>query len=322
MKMKLIFNFKGAAPWLWPLSCGDRVLRRGPRRRHPRPRTGATPSAWWPSWTTSGATTRGAVDERGPVKDERRVRGAGALRGRRAGPRARPLEGRAAGRLAASPAWPRSSRSWGEGRPRRRGPRLPAGARGGGGPLPGPHHAHGAAQPGARPRRSTPRAAPSAMGPKGDADTDARPDPRSATRRASRTPSGWALLSPYRVYNALTFGVPGTAMASLRQLSRPPSAGAWPSTCSASATRASAARGPVAMTLADLAVRARTAEILEVLRREATPLARAGPGPRAARGRLHRAAHRRRGVDRTRAMLRQAVAAFAAGRRRARPIAW
>jgi high-affinity iron transporter len=119
-------------------------------------------------------------------------------------------------------------------------------------------------------------------------------------------------LSPYRVYNALTFGVPGTAMASFDTLS---AADRWSLAFYVFhlGHEGGKGAGPVAMTLADLASRT-DREVLSALREEGNPT------PEKA------LVHARRdaafaepptgvGVDRTRSMLRQAVAAHAAGRK-------
>ena len=147
-------------------------------------------------------------------------------------------------------------------------------------------------------------------GAKGDADTPRaqKLDPHPAR---FKDPERLGLLSPYRVYNALTFGVPGTAMASFDALS-PTDRWSLAFFVFRLGHEGEAEAGPVAMTLADLAVRT-DHDILEALRLEAHPFPEKG------------LVHARReaaftepptgvGVDRTRAMLRQAVTAFAAGR--------
>ena len=147
-------------------------------------------------------------------------------------------------------------------------------------------------------------------GAKGDADTPRaqKLDPHPAR---FKDPERLGLLSPYRVYNALTFGVPGTAMASFDALS-PTDRWSLAFFVFRLGHEGEAEAGPVAMTLADLAVRT-DHDILEALRLEAHPSPEKG------------LVHARReaaftepptgvGVDRTRAMLRHAVTAFAAGR--------
>jgi high-affinity iron transporter len=148
-------------------------------------------------------------------------------------------------------------------------------------------------------------------GPSGDGDT-ARA--KTLDPRPARFKDGARLLdlSPYRVYNALTFGVPGTAMASFDSLSP---ADRWSLAFYVFhlGHEGEAGAGPAAMTLADLSSRT-DREVLEALRREGHPAPEKG------------LVHARReaafaepptgvGVDRTRSMLRQAVAAFAAGRK-------
>ena len=147
-------------------------------------------------------------------------------------------------------------------------------------------------------------------GANGNADTPRarKLDPHPAR---FKDPARLGLLSPYRVYNALTFGVPGTAMASFDALS-PTDRWSLAFFVFRLGHEGEAEAGPVAMTLADLAVRT-DQDILDALRQEAHPFPEAG------------LVHARReavfaepptgvGVDRTRAMLRQAVLAFAAGR--------
>ncbi|HVQ29121.1 MAG TPA: FTR1 family protein [Vicinamibacteria bacterium] len=147
-------------------------------------------------------------------------------------------------------------------------------------------------------------------GAKGNADT-----PRAQTLDPHparfKDPERLGLLSPYRVYNALTFGVPGTAMASFDALS-PADRWSLAFFVFRLGHEGEPGEGPVAMTLADLAVRT-DQDILEMLRHEAHPFPEKG------------LVHARReaafsepptgvGVDRTRAMLRQAVRSYAAQR--------
>ena len=151
-------------------------------------------------------------------------------------------------------------------------------------------------------------------GPHGDADTERarqlQPQPVSFKDPARR-----AVLSPYRVFNTLTFGVPGTAMASFDALSPADrwslafyvfrlGHGADPS--------AGSATDNVGVPLADMAIRS-DAEMLEVLRREGHP----SPERALAYVRTEAAFQEPPagvGIDRTRMMLRQALAAFEAGR--------
>ncbi|HEV8254159.1 MAG TPA: FTR1 family protein [Vicinamibacteria bacterium] len=120
-------------------------------------------------------------------------------------------------------------------------------------------------------------------------------------------------LTPYRVYNALTFGVPGTAMATFDALTP---AERW--SLAFYVLRLGHAGepvgAPVAMPLADLAVRS-DHEILETLRAEEHP------APAAALAYLRTEAAFLEppagvGIDRTRALVRSALREFRAGRPR------
>ncbi|HSD30006.1 MAG TPA: cytochrome c/FTR1 family iron permease [Vicinamibacteria bacterium] len=142
----------------------------------------------------------------------------------------------------------------------------------------------------------------------GNADTErARElDPRPAQ---FKDPARLGELSPYRIYNTLTFGVRGTAMASFEDL---PPADRWSLAFYVFrlAHEGEAAEGPVAMTLADMAART-DREILDLLRAESHP------APEKALVHVRREAAFTEppagvGIDRTRAMLRQAVDAYAA----------
>lgn len=153
-------------------------------------------------------------------------------------------------------------------------------------------------------------------GARGDADTERarqlQPQPVSF-----KDPGRRAVLSPYRVFNTLTFGVPGTAMASFDPLSPADrwslafyvfrlGHGAEPS--------AGGARDNIGVPLADMAIRS-DAEMLEVLRREGHP----SPERALAYVRTEAAFQEPPagvGIDRTRMMLRQALTAFDAGRAR------
>jgi high-affinity iron transporter len=150
----------------------------------------------------------------------------------------------------------------------------------------------------------------------GDADTERarqlQPQPVSFKDPARR-----AVLSPYRVFNTLTFGVPGTAMASFDSLSAADrwslafyvfrlGHGADPSTGGRTEN--------IGVPLADMAIRS-DAEMLEVLRREGHP----APERALAYVRTEAAFQEPPagvGIDRTRMMLRQALAAFEADRAR------
>jgi len=147
-------------------------------------------------------------------------------------------------------------------------------------------------------------------GPGGDADTErARVLDPPPTR--FRDPARRADLSPFRAYNALTFGVSGTAMPSFDGLSP---AERWDLAFYVLRLghEGEPARGPVAVTLADMATRS-DREMAEALRRE-------GPvDPAAAVAWVRREgafleAPTGVGIDRTRSMVRKAVSAVAAGR--------
>jgi high-affinity iron transporter len=147
-------------------------------------------------------------------------------------------------------------------------------------------------------------------GPRGDGDTERAQllDPRPAS---FRDPARLSTLSPYRVYNALTFGVRGTAMASFDALS-PADRWSLAFYVFRLGHEGQPGRGPVAMTLADQAGRS-DREIVEVLKTEGHP------DPAQALVHVRRDAAFQEppagvGIDRTRRMLRQAVAAAADGR--------
>src|SRR5262249_26500359 len=133
-------------------------------------------------------------------------------------------------------------------------------------------------------------------------------DPRPAR---FRDPQRLGELSPYRIYNALTFGVPGTAMASFDSLS---AAERWSLAFFVFRLghQGETIGEPTAMTLADLSART-DREILDRLRGE-------GRGDeKAALAYLRREAAFTEppagvGIDRTRMLLRRAVATYEAGR--------
>jgi high-affinity iron transporter len=147
-------------------------------------------------------------------------------------------------------------------------------------------------------------------GASGDADTERARDLDPAPTRF-RDPARRADLSPFRAYNALTFGVAGTAMPSFDSLSP---AERWDLAFYVLRLghEGERVRGPVAVTLADMATRS-DREMADALRRE-------GPGdPAPAVSWVRREgafleAPTGVGVDRTRSMVRKAVAAVAAGR--------
>ena len=147
-------------------------------------------------------------------------------------------------------------------------------------------------------------------GPRGDAATQRAKelDPAPASfREAARLEK----LSPYRVYNALTFGVPGTAMAAFEALS---SAERWDLAfyIFRLGHEGQDARGPVAVPLADLASRS-DRELLDALRAEVNPwpvAALAFARREAAFAEPDAAAS----LERARRLARDAEAAFVAGR--------
>jgi high-affinity iron transporter len=144
----------------------------------------------------------------------------------------------------------------------------------------------------------------------GDARTEraALLDPRPAS---FREPARLAALSPYRVYNTLTFGVPGTAMASFEAL--PPS-DRWALAFYVLRLghEGEPARGPAPLTLADQAART-DAEIVEMLRASGIE----APAPVLAHLRTEAAFQEppaSLALQRTRGLLRGALASFEAGR--------
>jgi high-affinity iron transporter len=147
-------------------------------------------------------------------------------------------------------------------------------------------------------------------GAKGDADTDrARElDPHPAS---FRDPARLADLSPFRVYNALTFGVPGTAMASFESVS-PADRWSLAFYVFRLGHQDERAEGPVAMTLGDLAGRT-DREIERVLGAEAHRSPQAGLAF-ARREAAFLEPPAGVGLDRTRRLLRQAMSSLEAGR--------
>ena len=148
-------------------------------------------------------------------------------------------------------------------------------------------------------------------GPKGDADTERAQtlDPKPSR---FRDPERLALLSPYRIYNALTFGVPGTGMSAFDTLS-PADRWSLAFFVFRLGHEGNAEGGPAAMTLADMASRT-DADILEALRAEGkkdaepvlTYLRREAAFTEPPAG---------VGIDRTRTLVRRAVASYEAGGR-------
>ena len=159
--------------------------------------------------------------------------------------------------------------------------------------------------PSREPRSSYAASCATCHGARGDADTErARTlDPAPAS---FRDPARLGDLSPYRVYNALTFGVPGTAMASFDALSP---ADRWSLAFYVFRLGHDGApgRGPVAMPLADMATRS-DRELRDALAGEGHP------GPPAGVVWARREAAFREppagvGIDRTRRMVKAAVEA-------------
>ena len=148
----------------------------------------------------------------------------------------------------------------------------------------------------------------------GDTERAKQLDPQPVS---FQDPDRRSVLSPYRVYNTLTFGIPGTAMASFADSMTP--AERW--SLAFYVFRLGHAGGPppkpehhAAVPLADMAIRS-DAEMLQVLRRERHP------APEDALRFVRREAAFTEpatgvGIDRTRLLLRNAVAAFEAGRGR------
>jgi high-affinity iron transporter len=147
-------------------------------------------------------------------------------------------------------------------------------------------------------------------GASGGADTE-RARELDPAPTSFRDPARLADLSPFRAYNALTFGVAGTAMPSFDVLSP---AERWDLAFYVLRLghEGEHARGPVAVTLADMATRS-DREMKEALRHEGA----ADPAAAVAWVRREGAfleAPTGVGIDRTRSMVRKAVAAAAAGR--------
>jgi len=147
-------------------------------------------------------------------------------------------------------------------------------------------------------------------GMRGDADTERarslNPQPASFRDQARLSQ-----LSPYRVYNALTFGVPGTAMAAFEAFT-PAERWSLAFYVFRLGHAGQPARAGAAMTLADMAGRS-NAEVLQVLRAEGQP------DPEAALVHLRSEAAFTEppmgvGIDRTRGLVREAVTAFTSGR--------
>jgi high-affinity iron transporter len=143
----------------------------------------------------------------------------------------------------------------------------------------------------------------------GDADTE-RARTLDPPPFPFRDQARLADLSPYRVYNALTFGVPGTAMASFEALS-PSDRWSLAFYVFRLGHDGDEAAGPVSTTLADMALRT-DREVVQALRAEGHP------APERALAHLRREAAFAEvpagvGIDRTRALLRRAAEAYARG---------
>jgi high-affinity iron transporter len=147
-------------------------------------------------------------------------------------------------------------------------------------------------------------------GASGDADTE-RARALDPAPPPFRDPARRADLSPFRAYNALTFGVRGTAMPSFDGLSP---AERWDLAFYVLRLghAGEPARGPVTVTLADMATRS-DREMKEALRRE-DPTDPDGALAWVRREGAFLEAPTGVGIDRTRIMVRKAVASFAAGR--------
>jgi high-affinity iron transporter len=149
-------------------------------------------------------------------------------------------------------------------------------------------------------------------GAQGNADTE-RARSFNPPPARFRDPSRLGEMSPYRIYNALTFGVPGTAMASFDSLS-PPDRWSLAFYVFRLGHEGEKVGTPVAMTLADMAGRS-DQEILAGLQAEKHP------DPDGTLVYLRREAAFTEppagvGIDRTREMVRQAVRVYTQGRPR------
>jgi high-affinity iron transporter len=147
-------------------------------------------------------------------------------------------------------------------------------------------------------------------GMRGEADTERAQKLDPAPARF-RSPERLRDMSPFRVYNSLTFGVPGTAMASFESLSP---ADRWNLAFYVMRLghEQEARRGPVDLTLAELASGS-DRELLEALREHGHP----DPPQGLAEARQEAAFGETPagiGLDRTRRMIRQAREAFGEGR--------
>ncbi|MEO8499437.1 MAG: FTR1 family protein [Vicinamibacteria bacterium] len=143
----------------------------------------------------------------------------------------------------------------------------------------------------------------------GDTEVAAALDPRPTS---FKKPERRLALSPYRVYNALTLGVPGTAMPAFESLSETErwDLAFYVLRLSHEGEKES---GPVSMTLADLALRSDD-DVLDSLRADGHPSPSEGV-VFARREAAFAEAPLGLGIDQTRLMVRKAAAMGVAGRR-------
>jgi len=142
----------------------------------------------------------------------------------------------------------------------------------------------------------------------GKTETAAALDPKPTS---FHDPARRAALSPYRIYNALTLGVSGTAMPAFEALS-PDERWDLAFYVLRLSHEGESAAGPITMTLADLAVRT-DADVLASLRAAGHPSPEAGL-VFARRETAFSEAPLGLGVDQTRSMVRKAASLGAAGR--------
>jgi high-affinity iron transporter len=148
-------------------------------------------------------------------------------------------------------------------------------------------------------------------GVRGDADTE-RARALAPHPVAFRDPGRLLDLSPYRVYNVLTFGVPGTAMASFGDALTPEQRWDLAFFVFRLGHAGQRAEGPVTMTLADLALRT-DREVLQALEASGRSTPAAGL-VEARRVTAFSEPPTGVGIDRTRQLLVSAREAFDAGR--------
>jgi high-affinity iron transporter len=143
---------------------------------------------------------------------------------------------------------------------------------------------------------------------RGETEVAAALEPRPTSLK---NPERRAALSPYRVFNALTLGVPGTAMPAFESLSP---AERWDLSFYVLrlAHSGETARGPVSITLADLSART-DADVLSSLRSDGHPAPEEGL-VFARREAAFAEAPLGLGIDQTRSMVRKAASLGVAGR--------